>query len=399
MNDPSPAVSLAPKSILDFWLGELRNISQATEERWRERMLKWRVGIFARGVEDDEFLATQRRIRAEVSVAGDSHQFASGDWDSPHGRLARLIVVDQFTRAAHRGTPLAYASDAAAAALASEMCRRGEDLDALNEIERLWVYVALSHPEDRSLQELSVEKWMQWSSDLVRRCPPELKAINQKVSWFFVKSIIGHAETVLQHGRFPHRNAVLCRHYHAGELYWLTSQSRPVWSYTQPPRPFYYALHTVLHRAAEIQDCHKIDREGLAKLSAALSLPADLALRLCEVFAQAGDETIDFATLFAHIVQPAGEGDLETIESTLRVDHAAREVSRQIFKVEDAVWPPPSGKADVVRRINIAALVAIQQCPYLLGSPSKLSRRALQALACGPSMRSRSIGMAAKVVE
>ena len=49
-----------PQAILDFWLGPLRSADDTNEENWRERMSKWRVGVFARGAEDQVFLNYQR---------------------------------------------------------------------------------------------------------------------------------------------------------------------------------------------------------------------------------------------------------------------------------------------------------------------------------------------------
>ena len=62
----------------------------------------------------------------------------------PHGRLAEIIVLDQFPRNCYRDTPLAFASDAMALALAQEAIAGGHDA-ALAPMERAFLYLSLIH--------------------------------------------------------------------------------------------------------------------------------------------------------------------------------------------------------------------------------------------------------------
>ena len=82
---------------------------------------------------------------------GDIHASANAcelyRWrESPEGRLAEIIVLDQFSRNIFRDTPAAFASDTLALTLAQEAIAAGDDM-LLNEVERLFLYMPLMHSE------------------------------------------------------------------------------------------------------------------------------------------------------------------------------------------------------------------------------------------------------------
>src|ERR1043165_1099387 len=87
----------------------------------------------------------------ERALAGDFH-----DWDAdPRGALARIVVLDQFTRNVFRDTPRAFAGDARAQQAAVGMIESGADR-LLAPVERWFAYMPLEHAEDLALQERSV---------------------------------------------------------------------------------------------------------------------------------------------------------------------------------------------------------------------------------------------------
>ena len=161
-----------PETVLDFWLGPLRTAADASLENWQTGMLKWRIGPFARSAENKDFLHTQRQWCERMHREGQDIFFGDPAWETPKGRLAKLIVLDQFSRSVYRGTPLAYANDAATASLSRQICEDDRELSDYNVIERLWIYIPLSHAEDLRTQELSIEKTASWSVDLVAEAPP-----------------------------------------------------------------------------------------------------------------------------------------------------------------------------------------------------------------------------------
>jgi uncharacterized protein (DUF924 family) len=113
---------------------------------------------------------------------------------SPRGRLALIILLDQFPRQCFRGTPEAYASDAKAQALAAEGVAARVD-EQLTFAERQFFYMPLMHAEDRDLQALSLERFDALHEDA------------EAVLGFAT----GHRRVVYRFGRFPHRNRVLGR--------------------------------------------------------------------------------------------------------------------------------------------------------------------------------------------
>ncbi|MDA9951058.1 DUF924 domain-containing protein [Oligoflexaceae bacterium] len=368
-----------PEQIISHWIGPLLQPSDATEENWRQQMLKWRVGVYARGAVNAEFQSWQETVQSAYCFQEANDPFASEKWQTPRGHLAKLLILDQFSRAVFRGTPLAYHHDELCVKLATKICDSGWDTDEYNIFERLWVCVALSHPESKKVQELSVEKWMQWSRDLVSEVPEELRTCNQKVSWFFVKSIIEHAEAILDHQRFPHRNAVLCRNYRANECYYLANDNRPVWSYTQPPRPLYYAMHTILHRATQVHDCESITKPQLTQFAKDLEL-SDSAKFISAVSARA-DTEVTFSTLFAAVCDPENRSVLKEIEHSTRIKELNKKFAEHIYSnSENSSWPPKSAKRDICKTIDVSGMIAMQECKLMYESSNKINPSSLSKL-------------------
>jgi uncharacterized protein (DUF924 family) len=110
----------------------------------------------------------------------------------PHGRLAEIIVLDQFPRNMYRDTPRAFASDAMALALAQEAIASGHDT-ALAPLERAFLYMPFQHSESRIVQAESVRLF---------------EALGVPEQYDFA---LQHKAIIDQFGRFPHRNEILGR--------------------------------------------------------------------------------------------------------------------------------------------------------------------------------------------
>ncbi len=110
---------------------------------------------------------------------------------------ARIVVLDQFTRNIHRDTPLAFAGDAQARALALAMTQHGDDAQ-LPPLQRSFVYLPFEHAEDESLQDLSVRCF-----EALAAQAPELHDMLDHAH--------RHRDVVRRFGCFPHRNALLGR--------------------------------------------------------------------------------------------------------------------------------------------------------------------------------------------
>ena len=121
-----------------------------------------------------------------------------GEWDAtPHGALARLIVLDQFTRNVYRGTPRAFAGDAWALALAVAMTQQGLD-QQLPPMLRAFVYLPFEHAEDLAMQARAVELFQR-----LAQAQPGFESMLDYAE--------RHQEVIARFGRFPHRNAILGR--------------------------------------------------------------------------------------------------------------------------------------------------------------------------------------------
>ena len=136
-----------------------------------------------------------------------------GLWSvTPRGRLALIVVLDQFSRHVHRGTAAAFAQDPAAQRIA--LAGLGLNADrALTPAERSFFYLPLEHAENLELQLLSV------------RCFDGLAHIVaepwRKDYEGYLDYARRHRDIIERFGRFPHRNAALGRASTHAELEFL----------------------------------------------------------------------------------------------------------------------------------------------------------------------------------
>jgi uncharacterized protein (DUF924 family) len=123
---------------------------------------------------------------------------------SPRGRVAELIVLDQFSRNVYRGTPRAFAQDPMALALAQEAVAAGA-LEALAEAnERLFLLMPYMHSESARVHAEAERLFQRWAP-----------ADN-------VDYELRHKAIVDRFGRYPHRNEILGRISSPEELDFLT---------------------------------------------------------------------------------------------------------------------------------------------------------------------------------
>lgn len=112
--------------------------------------------------------------------------------DTPHGRLAEIIVLDQFSRNLFRDSAKAFAQDGMALVLAQEAVRTGADA-ALAPQERVFLYMPYMHSESAAIHQTAVELFTR--NGIADNLDYELK----------------HKAIIDRFGRYPHRNAVLGR--------------------------------------------------------------------------------------------------------------------------------------------------------------------------------------------
>ena len=112
--------------------------------------------------------------------------------ENADGRLAEIIILDQFSRNMYRGTPQAFSSDPLALALAQEAVAGGFD-QQLPQEKRGFIYLPFMHSESIKIHEIAKELYSQ----------PGFEA---SLEWE-----IKHKNIIARFGRYPHRNAILGR--------------------------------------------------------------------------------------------------------------------------------------------------------------------------------------------
>ena len=176
--------------ILKFWFGQLDAAGCADAEH-AERWWKKNAAV-------DEDL--RRRFGALHDAI--AHAEHDGWLDTPRGRLAYVIVLDQFSRNMFRDTPRMYAADPLALKAARDGVADGADKTLVHD-ERLFLYMPFQHSEALADQEIAVTLFERLteglSGDLLKRA---------KNNVVFAER---HRDIVKRFGRFPHRNQILGR--------------------------------------------------------------------------------------------------------------------------------------------------------------------------------------------
>ena len=178
------------RDVLDFWFGASHDDGQVIAQnssRWWQANARFDAEIGARfGALRDE------------AIAGELDHWL----DAPRGRLALIILVDQFSRNMLRHKPGAFAHDALARHWCEDGLRSNAD-DPLRPVERLFFYLPLEHSEALQDQDLSVTLYR-----LLRDQVPEAQ---REAFANFLRYAERHRAIVARFGRFPHRNAILGR--------------------------------------------------------------------------------------------------------------------------------------------------------------------------------------------
>ncbi|WP_374562064.1 DUF924 family protein [Ideonella sp.] len=177
-------------SVLAFWFGE-------QPERAATSPACARLWWSKQAAVDAEMRARFGPLIAQAGGGG------LDGWDaSAEGRLALILLCDQFTRNTARGTPAAFALDP----LARAWCLEGLQKNAfagLLPIQRLFAYMPLEHSESLEHQDRCVT--------LMQGLRDEAGPAERATFEGFVDYADKHREIIRRFGRFPHRNAILGR--------------------------------------------------------------------------------------------------------------------------------------------------------------------------------------------
>ena len=186
--------------IINFWFGHVEETIVPSEHRAKV----W----FSDDSKVDQEI--RDRFKGELDLLKDGDY---GKWCSePRGKLASIIVLDQFSRHIYRSTPLAFAQDDKAL----ELCLQGvrqEQEHHLSLIERVFFYFPLLHSEKLVYQEQGI---------MAYNLLCELAFDETKIIYDSFLKFANHHYTIIQRfGRFPQRNIVLGRSSTDEELQYL----------------------------------------------------------------------------------------------------------------------------------------------------------------------------------
>jgi uncharacterized protein (DUF924 family) len=161
----------APGDILEFWFVHTRPAQWWKVDRAFDALIAQRFG-------DLHTCAAQGELSSWRNHA--------------EGRLAEVLVLDQFSRNIHRGTPRAFAQDGMALVLAQEAVASGADLN-LPALQRSFLYMPFMHSESRAVHEVALALFT---------------ALGDENNLKFEQR---HKIIIDRFGRYPHRNAILGR--------------------------------------------------------------------------------------------------------------------------------------------------------------------------------------------
>ena len=168
-------------SVIDFWFNEIDS------KLWF--------------VKDDQF--DQLIIERFADLHAKAIACELYPWrDEPLGRLAEIIVLDQFSRNMFRDKAEAFAADALALVLAQEAISHGADKQ-LSAVQQAFLYMPFMHSESRLIHQIAVELFS----------APGLES-NHKFE-------LQHKAIIDQFDRYPHRNVILGRQSSKQEIEFL----------------------------------------------------------------------------------------------------------------------------------------------------------------------------------
>jgi uncharacterized protein (DUF924 family) len=184
---------MSARGVLDFWFGAPGSAGYGTA----------RTEWFRKDAAFDALIARRFGSLVERALAGGLR-----DWDAAaDSALARIIVLDQFTRNSFRGTARAFAGDALALQAARAMVAARRDA-TLAPLQRAFAYLPFEHAEDATAQDESVALFTRLAADA-----PDTRDMLDYAH--------RHRDVIRRFGRFPHRNEALARPSSADELAFL----------------------------------------------------------------------------------------------------------------------------------------------------------------------------------
>ena len=180
-------------AVLEFWFGAPGSAEHGSARKaWFSK-----DAAFDAAVRERFGALIERALRGELDA-----------WaDAPRSALAQILLLDQFTRNAFRGTARSFAGDARALAAASRMVGSRQD-EALPPFMRGFVYLPFEHAEGLAMQDEAIRLF----NRLVDEAPEHADMLDYAHR---------HRDVIERFGRFPHRNDILGRQSTAEDIVFL----------------------------------------------------------------------------------------------------------------------------------------------------------------------------------
>jgi uncharacterized protein (DUF924 family) len=175
---------MTAQEVRDFWFGAPGSAAAGKPRK------EW----FVKSDAFDEQIKERFGTAITQAVAGGLREW---DAEGPQGVLARILVLDQFTRNAYRDTPQSFAGDALALGAARQLADSGAHKQ-LPPLQRAFAYMPFEHAEDAFMQERAVE--------LFTALAAEHPGFDDMLDYAH-----RHRGVIARFGRFPHRNEILGR--------------------------------------------------------------------------------------------------------------------------------------------------------------------------------------------
>jgi uncharacterized protein (DUF924 family) len=194
----------AAREVLDFWF----SATELDAPQIDSRMERW----FGGGPDIDARIRDRFGENVRSALAGRLEHWAG----TAEGRLALIILLDQFCRNVYRGTSKAFVGDRRALKLCDEGSIRG-DYKALSAIQRVFFFMPLQHSESLNVQDKSVR--------IFNALAEGVSATQHETFLTFAHFAELHHDIVARFGRFPHRNRHLGRRNTAEEQQFLSTEA------------------------------------------------------------------------------------------------------------------------------------------------------------------------------
>ncbi|ABA56639.1 Protein of unknown function DUF924 [Nitrosococcus oceani ATCC 19707] len=163
--------SMHHQQIIDFWFKEIK------PESWWKKIPHF-----------DQLIKERFKAHHRAAVQGELYEWRR----EPFGRLAEIIILDQFSRNIYRNHPLSFAYDTAALILSQEAIDKNVG-KMLNSEHKIFLYMPFMHSESLKIHQIGIKLFAEPGLESQYDC--EIK----------------HQAIITRFGRYPHRNQILER--------------------------------------------------------------------------------------------------------------------------------------------------------------------------------------------